>query len=118
MKKILLCATLDFFHRPYFFQPFTLPYKLKKNIFLQKNPLNYFSLKVTTFYSDSVKNESARTKKLQGGRQTPPPQPEGLIKSKEFHSDSVKNECKGKKTKVGEGVERPPPACLGLKPQT
>ena len=31
-------------------------------------------LKVTKFHVDSVKNESARTKKLQGGgRQTPPP---------------------------------------------
>ena len=45
-------------------------------ICLAKNPLNYYSLKVTKIYGDSVKNESARTKKLQGGgRQTPPPQP-------------------------------------------
>ena len=28
-----------------------------------KNPLNFFLLKVTTFHIDSVKNESARTKK-------------------------------------------------------
>ena len=52
-----------FFHRPDFFRP----YKLKKNIFLTKNLLNYYSLKVTNFYGDSVKNQSARTKKLHGG---------------------------------------------------
>ena len=44
---------------------------LKKNrFFAKKKPLNYYSLKVTTFHGDSVKNESARTKKLQRG---PPP---------------------------------------------
>ena len=56
-----------------FFPPCTLPYKLKKNIFFTKNPLNYYSLKVTKFHDDSVKNESARTKKLQGrGAKRPP----------------------------------------------
>ena len=30
---------------------------------LTKNPLNYYSLKVTKFHDDSVKNKSARTKK-------------------------------------------------------
>ena len=40
----------------------------------RKNPLDFYLLKVTKFHDDSVKNESARTKKLQGGgRQTPPP---------------------------------------------
>ena len=58
------------FCRPDFFPPCTLPYKLKENIFVTKIPLNYFSLKVTKFHGDSVKNESARTKKLQGFRVT------------------------------------------------
>ena len=34
---------------------------------LTKNPINYYSLKVTAFHGDSVKNESARTKKNTGG---------------------------------------------------
>ena len=32
-----------------------------------------------------------------------------------FTKNFVKNECKGKKTKVGEGVERPPPSMFGVK---
>jgi len=69
-----LWAILEFFfHRPDFFPPCTLPYKLKKNIFLTKNPLNYYALKVTKFHGDSVKNESASTKKLQGGGAKHPP---------------------------------------------
>ena len=36
-------------------------------IFLTKNPLNFFLLNVTKFHGDSVKNESARTKKTKGG---------------------------------------------------
>ena len=52
------------------------PLNLKKIV--SKNPSNYYLLKVGKFHGDSVKNKSARTKKLQG-------------------------------------VERPPPACLGLK---
>ena len=39
---------------------------LLKIIFLQKS-LNYYSLKVTQFYCDSVKNKSDRTKRKQGG---------------------------------------------------
>ena len=46
-----------------FFRPVPYPMNLKKNIFLTKNPLNYYSLKVTKFHGDSVKNKSARTKK-------------------------------------------------------
>ena len=38
-----------------------------------KNLLDYYSLKVTKFHGDSSKNENSRTKKLQGGRKTPPP---------------------------------------------
>ena len=34
-----------------------------------------FLKKVNEFQGDSVKNESARTKKLQGGAKRPPPQP-------------------------------------------
>ena len=37
----------------------------KKNFI--KNPLNCYSLKVTKFHDDSVKNESAGTKKTTGG---------------------------------------------------
>ena len=37
-----------------------------------KNLLNYYLLKVKKFHSDSVKNESARPKKLEkGGRLAP-----------------------------------------------
>ena len=43
---------------------------------LTKNPLNYYSLKVTKFHDDSVKNESARTKKYRAKR--PPPACLGL----------------------------------------
>ena len=69
-----LWAILDFFFTDRtFFPPCTLPYKLKKNIFLTKNPLNYYSLKVTKFHGDSVKNESARTKNYRGGAKRPPP---------------------------------------------
>jgi len=69
-----LCAILDFFFTYWtFFPPCTLHYKSKK-YFLTKNPLNYYSLKVTKFHGDSVKNKSARTKKLQeGGAERPPP---------------------------------------------
>ena len=52
-----------------FFGP--VPYKLKKNIFVAKNPLNYFLLKVTKFHGDSVQN-------LQGGAKRPPPACLGL----------------------------------------
>ena len=45
-----LWAILDFFfHRPNFFPPCILPYLLKKKKNFTKNPLNYFSLKVTNF---------------------------------------------------------------------
>ena len=40
---------------------------------LTKNPLNYYSLKVTKFHDDSVNNESARTKKTTGGAFGAPP---------------------------------------------
>ena len=63
---------LDFFTDRTFFLPCTLPCKLKK-IVLTKKPLNYCSLKVTKFHGDIVKNERARTKKLQGGAKRPPP---------------------------------------------
>ena len=51
-----------YLHRLDFSLHFTLPYALKKKMFT-KYPLNFYSLKVTKFHSDSVKNKSARTKK-------------------------------------------------------
>ena len=59
-----------FFHRPDFFPPCTLPYKLRKKCF-NKNPLLF--IKSKKIHSDSVKNE--RTKKLEGRapNATPPP---------------------------------------------
>ena len=41
-----------FFHRPDFLPPYTLPYELKK---IDKNPLNYYALKVTKFHGYSEK---------------------------------------------------------------
>ena len=38
-----------------------------------KNPLNFYSLKVTNFHGDSVKNESVGAKKLEGAPNAPPP---------------------------------------------
>ena len=50
----------------------TLPYHKK----LSKNPSNFYLLKVKKIHGDSVKNESAREKKLEGGGgQTLPPPP-------------------------------------------
>ena len=43
---------------------------IKKNY---KNSLNYYLLKVKKFHGDSVKNDSARAKKLEGGAKRPPP---------------------------------------------
>ena len=48
-----------FFTDQTFFPPCALPYKF------HKNPLNYYSLKITKFHGDSVKNESAWAKRLQ-----------------------------------------------------
>ena len=58
-----------------FYRPITYPMH-KTNKKCTKNPLFFYSLKVTTFHSNSVENESARTKKnLKEGCQTPlPPQ--------------------------------------------
>ena len=54
-----------------------IPYLInKKKYFFYKNTLNYYALKVKTFHSDSVKNESARTKNYWGGgAKRPPAQP-------------------------------------------
>ena len=70
------------------FPPCTLPYKSKK---LTKNPLNYYSLKVTKFHGDSVKNESAWTKKTTGGRQTSPPSQASLGLSYNLRTNWGKN---------------------------
>ena len=66
-----LWAILFFFLGPDFFPPCTLPNKLKKKII--KNPLNYYSLKVTQFHYDYGKNEITMTKKLQRGAPNAPP---------------------------------------------
>ena len=55
-----------FFHRPDFFPPSTIPYKLKK-YFFTKNPLNYYSLKFTKLHGDSVKKRVLGQKNVQGG---------------------------------------------------
>jgi len=39
----------------------------KKTVFITKNLVNFYSLQVTKFPGDSIKNEIARTKKLEGG---------------------------------------------------
>ena len=51
-----------------------LPNPMHKKKFT-KNPLNYYSLKVTKFHDGSVKNESARIKKIQEGGGAKRPQP-------------------------------------------
>ena len=68
-----LRAILDFFYTlRTFYRPVPNPMHEKKK--LQKKPLNYYFWKVKKFHGDSVKNESARAKKLEGGGcQTPPP---------------------------------------------
>ena len=68
----MLCVILDFFTQTKFLPPCTLPYALKK--------FAKISLKVTRFHGESVKNESAKTKKTRkgGGRQRPPPACLGL----------------------------------------
>jgi len=48
-------------------------YIIQKKYFFNKNPLNYYSLKVTTFHVDSVKNDNARTKQTIGPTHAPPP---------------------------------------------
>ena len=60
-----------FFTDRTFFSPCTLPYAKKKK--LTKNPSNYYLWKVKKFYGDSVTNESARGKKIEGGAKRPPP---------------------------------------------
>ena len=71
-----LWAILNFFLKPDFFPHCTLPYELKNKKNFNKNPLNYKSLKVTKFYGDSFKNESARTKNYREvAPNSTPPQP-------------------------------------------
>ena len=41
-------------------------FRFFSTLYLQKNPLNYFSLKVTKFHGDSVKNESVKGQKNTG----------------------------------------------------
>ena len=49
----------------------TLPYPLHKKKFT-KESFKLLVMKSQKFHGDSVKNESARAKKLEGGRQSPP----------------------------------------------
>ncbi len=66
-----LRAILDFFYTDRtFYRP--VPYPMhQKNVFTKK-PLNYYSLNVTEFHGDGVKNESTRAKKLEWLCPTPP----------------------------------------------
>ena len=58
-----LWTILDFFHRPDFFSVLWLyPTLSIKKIFVNKIYFKLFSLKVTKFYGDIIKNESTRTK--------------------------------------------------------
>ena len=69
-----LWAILDFYTDRDFYRPVFYPIN-KKNKKITKNPfyLNFYLLKIKKFYGDSVKNKSARTKKLEGGAKRPPP---------------------------------------------
>ena len=78
-KKVMDYLIKSFSQTRLFFRP--APYPINKKKFT-KNLLNYYSLKLKKFHGDSVKNESAWTKKLQeGGRRTPPP---SLFRVKDF----------------------------------
>ena len=52
-----------------YFRFFSALYPSLKKKNLTRNPLNYYSLKVTKFHRESVKNESARTKNYKGERE-------------------------------------------------
>jgi len=87
LVKKKLWAILDFFSQTgLFFRP--VPYPInKKYVFLAKNSLNYYSLKVTKFHGDNVKNESTRTKNYMGGApNAPPPACLGLINTPGFEA--------------------------------
>jgi len=65
----------DFFSQTgLFFRPVPYPINFKKNIF-NKNPLNYYSLKVTKFHGDCVKMRLLGQKKTTGWAPNAPPQP-------------------------------------------
>ena len=77
--------------------PYLATLCIEKKIILERNPLNFYSLKVTKFRSDSVKNESVRTKKIQGGRQTqnaPPPRLFKVINSTLIFSSLIDSKKK------------------------
>ena len=80
LVKKKLWAILDFFSQTrLFFRPVPYPINKKK---ITKNPLNYDLLKVTQFHGERVRNESARTNKLQGGPKRRPPR--SLFRVKAF----------------------------------
>ena len=60
----------------FFFSKDRTFFRAEPNPVHEKNPLNYYSLKVTKIHGDGVKNESAKTKtKTTGGAKRPSPQP-------------------------------------------
>ena len=59
--------------------PYLATLCIEKKIILQRNPLNFYSLKVTTFHVDSVKNKNAWTTKLEGGGGVKRPDPSSLF---------------------------------------
>ena len=75
--SILLAISYFFFKQTGLFTALYPTLCIKKNVFTKK-PLNYYSLNVTEFHGDGVKNESASPKNREkgwgGGRRTPPPQ--------------------------------------------
>ena len=72
-----MCYFRFFYTLRTFYHPVPYPMHKKKNF--TKNPLKYYLLKVKKFHGDSVKNESARAKKLEGGAPNAPPACLGLI---------------------------------------
>ena len=82
-----LLAILDFFCTLKTFTTLN-PTLCRKKKNLQKNPSNYYLLKVKKFHGDSVTNESAKAKKLQGGAPNAPP-PSLLRVKREFKMTST-----------------------------
>ena len=68
-KKLM--GYLRFFSQTGLFSALYSTLQIKK-FFLTKNLLNYYSIKVTKFHGDSVKNESARIEKHGGSTKRPP----------------------------------------------
>ena len=67
-----LWAILEFFFPNWTFSALYSTLCVKKKLIIQKKSSNYYSLKVTKFHGDSVKNESSWTKKTTRGAKRPP----------------------------------------------